>query len=243
MMRKLNAIFMIVGIAGCNLISAEMPQKVALTSRILEIIDGLSIGIDGEIIGIMLQVRKKILEMMEGKRKEDGSYHGLYEFEGEFYSIHSFEKLETELATKQKIIEDEIKSAENKEELEGELKAILLHQENLIKQLGVVKKEFEDAVGPFLNNARNVKEPLIMLITESCTKHNRLNSLLLDWAKIEGEDESDSFNKGVNNFAIFSEFCKDLVNFLEDLVRSCPKAQQQFRKLKAEHDQKSKNIS
>lgn len=242
-MRKFITTLLIVSIVGCNLISAETPQKVVLTSRILEIIDGLSIGIDGEIIGVILQVRKKIFEMMEGKRKEDGSYQSLYEFEGEFYSIHSFEKLEAELETKQKIVEDEMKSAENKDELDMELKATLHQKEKLMKELEVVKKDFEDAIGPFLSNARNVKEPLVMLITESCTKHNRLDSVLLDWAKIEGEDESDSFNKGVNNFAIFSQFCKDLANFLEDLVRSCPKAQQQFRKLKEEHEQKAKNAS
>jgi hypothetical protein len=75
---------------------------------------------------------------------------------------------------------------------------------------------------------------MIILIGESCEKHNRSNSLLLDWARIEGDDETESFNKQVTNFTIFHEFCTDLVNFLEDLIRSCPKAQQQFKKLMLE---------
>ena len=103
--------------------------------------------------------------------------------------------------------------------------------------LKTMKLDFNRIVTPFLGQARGAKEPMFLLISESCTKRNRPKSLLLDWAHSSG-DEMVSFDKSVTNFALFESFCGDLVDFLGDLVHSCPKARAQFEQLKEEYIRK-----
>lgn len=242
-------------------------KKIVLTSRILEIVDGKSFGIDGETVGIILQVRKKVLEMIDGKQLEDGSKRGFYELdnhlytvsdieklieeatrdkskatllskiqqEGTYYTMHSLAELETKVENSKKQLENKLKQCNNqteKNDLESLITIVKEQQSKLAQHLTIVKKDFEDAVSPFLANARNTKEPMIMLISESCEKRNQPDSLLLDWAKLEGEEECNSLNKQVTSFNIFYQFCTDLNDFLSDLVRSCPKAFKQFMEMK-----------
>lgn len=95
-------------------------------------------------------------------------------------------------------------------------------------------------MAPFLAHARGAKEPMFMLISESCTKRNRVNSLLFNWTK-SNEDEMVGFDKAVTSFALFDEFCSDLITFLGDLVQNCPKARAQFEQLKQEYMRKNQS--
>ena len=100
-----------------------------------------------------------------------------------------------------------------------------------------MKQNFNKIVTPFLGQARGAKEPMFLLISESCTKRNHPKSLLLDWAHSSG-DEMESFDRSVTSFALLDGFCGDLVNFLGDLVHSCPKAKAQFEQLKEDYIRK-----
>jgi len=65
------------------------------------------------------------------------------------------------------------------------------------------------------------------LAEEYCRKRERPDSLLLNWNK---GDEIELFRRSVNSFKIYSVFSNDLMNFLKDLIKSCPKAYSDFRK-------------
>ena len=65
------------------------------------------------------------------------------------------------------------------------------------------------------------------LTEEFCRKHNRPDSLLLNWSK---GDEVELYRKSVTSFKIFHIFSTDLMNFLADLIMSCPKAFNAYKK-------------
>jgi len=214
--------------------------KIALTSRFLQIIDGAFFT--GEIVGITLQVRKKLLEMLEGKRQPDGIHEGLYVFEGTHHCINSLAILEANLQANQNELETQlhnIKIGQEKQTVSSKLEIVEKQLEKLIEPLENAKNDFQNTTISFISRVRTVKEPLIMLINEFCEKANRLDSLLLDWAKLNDDEETESFNKQVATFNTFYRFCGDLANFLEALIRGCPKAQQQFKKIMIERSKKT----
>ena len=195
--------------------TAQTTHAIVLKSRMLELIDGTSF-FNGEIIGMTKKIQRDILIMMVGIRTENG-YQGKYELEGEFYSVRTLAELEKNCTDPRK-------------------------KELLDNLLMVVKKEFEDTMAPFIADARSVKEPMIHLITESCERRNRQDSLLLDWSKMgdNDDDETSSFNAQVTSFTIFYKFCGDLAHFLQDLIESCPKARAQFDKMRKQWEDEHK---
>jgi len=203
------------GLIACTLAPvAHNTHTIVLKSRMLELIDGTSF-FDGEIIGMVKKIQREILVMMVGVKTQNG-YQGKFEFEGEMYSVRTLAELE--------------KNCTDPEKKEG-----------LEKILTVVKKEFEDTVAPFISSARSVKEPMIHLISESCERRKRQDSLLLDWANMgDNDDETDSFNTKITSFTVFYRFCGDLAHFLQDLVESCPKARAHFDKMRKQWEEEHK---
>jgi len=215
-------------------------EKAALTSRFLQIIDGAFLT--GEIVGITLQIRKKLIEMIEGKRQPDGMYEGFYTINQCQQCIHQLADLESKLLEEQEKSEAKLQSAQTdneKREASRALEIVEQQATELHSILKVAKIDFQEAVSIFISRVRTVKEPIMMLINEYCEKAKRSDSLLLDWAKLNDEEE-ESFNNSVTNFNIFYVFLNDLANFMEALIRGCPKAQQQFKKLMME---KSKQVA
>jgi hypothetical protein len=80
-----------------------------------------------------------------------------------------------------------------------------------------------------MESGRGAKNILIVLIQEDCEKRNRPESLLLEWAKTKEGHETTMFEQRINSFHDYYHFCTDLVNFLLDLIHSCPKAENQFK--------------
>lgn len=91
-----------------------------------------------------------------------------------------------------------------------------------------VKQEFTKQIQPFLDLGRGFKPQMLMFISESLRLHRRdfTKSILLKWA--ESDDDMQAFKVYVNTFHDLSEFLHELLNFLDDLISSCPKAKQQF---------------
>lgn len=202
---------LIFGLATTSMIKAEPTKFINLNPDIITIIDGKSIGIYGELVGAVYKIARDIQAMQIGKLTTQGRV-GMYLFQNKQHAIHSLATLE-----KQCVINNDTLSLEALQKL-------------LIK----VRQDFYAVVSPFLGQAQGAKQPMYLLISESCTNRGRPNSLLLDWAK-SSEDESVALNKSITTFELFDDFCTDLVNFLGDLLHSCPKARAQFEQLKEEY--------
>ena len=69
----------------------------------------------------------------------------------------------------------------------------------------------------FIESGRGAKNIMVVLIQEDCQKRNRLDSLLLDWAKTKEGQESTMFEHQITSFGHYYYFLTDLVNFLLDL--------------------------
>lgn len=216
---------MIVLLLSCCPIKAdEMPTIIMLCPDIISIIDGKSYGIHGELVGAVYKIARDVQAMQIGKRTQQGRV-GLYMFEGNSHSIRSLAAIEKEINATLKI-------ATNNEHVIAEKRKTALN--TLLKTM---KQDFNKIVTPFLGQARGAKEPMFLLISESCTKRGHPKSLLLNWAH-SSEDEMVAFEKSVTSFTLFDDFCGDLINFLGDLVHSCPTARAQFEQLKEEYVRK-----
>lgn len=211
-------------ILSSALMDAVEPVAINLCPDIIDIIDGKSFGIHGELVGAVYKIARDVQVMQLGKRTQQGRV-GTYTFEGNPHSVQS-------LAIIEKEINETLKVATNKDRV-----ALEKRQASLNALLKTMKQDFNKAVSPFMAQARGAKEPMFLLISESCTKRNKPKSLLLNWAHSTG-DEMVAFDKSVTSFALFEDFCGDLVNFLGDLVHSCPKARAQFEKLKEDYVRK-----
>lgn len=84
--------------------------------------------------------------------------------------------------------------------------------------------------GPFIVTLEPIKKNIAPLIEESCQRRNRSNSLLLAWTKIPDGTTEQLFHSHIKTYRALGELCMDLLNFMEDLLSSCPKA------IKAYHD-------
>jgi len=176
---------------------------ITLTSDVIGLIDGISIGIDAQTLGLIVKIRKQITTIKDGEKTANGELKGLYLFQGAHHSIHSLAELESTVSS-------------------GPL------YDELQKCLKVAKDDFIAKTSPFLENARGSKTHMVTLITESCEKHDRADSKLLQWGETEEGSEDTVLYEEVPTFKEFELFITDLLDFLADLVHSCPKAKKQL---------------
>lgn len=202
---------------------------IILTSPLIPILDGLFINATQ--VKMMLAVHKKIKDILYGEKNKAGVLEGRYTFEGQKHSVKSLLAIETPLETdyatqRAALLADPVK---NQNEISVLDLAYNKTKHNLRTCLLEVKKEFEEKIAPFEKNARGAKDQMLYLMTESCQKHNRPDSGLLTWADTQEGNEMVYVRDHINTFYAFDQFCTDLLNFLEDLMRSCPKAWKQFK--------------
>jgi hypothetical protein len=174
-------------------------------------LDGQFGRIDGNTFGVILNVRSKIQAILFGDRDPNKQGHriGHYLFQGKHYSIAELADIESQYVGN------------------AELNAVLVN----------AKSGFEELVGQFIGQASGTKSFLVILIEESCYRRNRKNSLLLTWATSPEEHETVIFHTEIQSFRALNDFCQDLINFLEDLMYSCPKAMDQFKKKREQYAQ------
>ncbi len=172
-----------------------------LVSKLLKAIDGKSFGLHGKTIRAILVIRTRILHMLHGTAQKDGSRLGSYTFDGNTYTVSQLQEAEDESAVAAEIIH---------------------------AWLNVVKADFGIQIHPFLELGRGFKPQMLILIEESLRLHRREDSILHMWAgEAEGQDMI-AFERNVQSFDNLSVFLHDLLNFLDDLISSCPKACKQF---------------
>lgn len=203
----------------CGTCLCQQQTPVALNPDIIAIIDGTSLGITGEFVGAIYNIIRKIQAMQLGD-KNGTERIGSYTFEGERHTLKSLALRERELSRMLSLFGCKQVCAAKLDDLKAPLKK--------------AQQDFKTIVAPFMDHARGAREPMCVLISESCIKRGVPRSLLLNWART-GDDEMASFDASVTTFERFDEFCTDLTNFLTDLVASCPKARAQFEKLKNDY--------
>lgn len=194
-------------------------HDVILDSTLIKIVDGNDMGINGQRINMMIKVRKSVKEMQYGVPAPEGGFVGNYEYNNKKYSAHELMLLEAEAMAI------------------GDLQAI----HDLKPCLQTVKKQFMAAVKPFMASAHGAKGQMLLLIEESCKKRKRSDSILLRWGAAKESEEAKQFDRDIVDFKTFDTFCTDLIHFIEDVIRSCPKALAQFKQLVAQGAHKPHN--
>lgn len=215
------------------LISDSASHEVVLTSEMVHFLDGKAIGINAAVVKRMLQVRREIKKLQFGDQPQRGTPQGHYSFEGRIYSIHELALLESQL--EMDYYQKESEYVQNRHTYTSELvelEASYNGIKNKLKgTLAQARAEFEAKVAPFANTVRSAKDQMIVLITESCQKHNRADCFLLKWAEAPDNTEMQYFHDQITTFKALDQFCTDFTHFLDDVMRSCPKAMAQFKKL------------
>ncbi len=168
--------------------------------KTIEFLDGHFGRIDGATIGILVHVAQKIKNLHHGAQNGKGVRIGSLEFEGKLYSVAELAELESKYPNN------------------PVLKELLIH----------AKKAFENLVNESMAHARGVKNSIIPLIRESCSRRNHKDSLLLTWADVPEGNETIIFHTEIQTFKALNDFCQHLTDFLGDLTESCPKAKEQF---------------
>jgi hypothetical protein len=164
--------------------------------------------INSTLFNKILILRQHLSNMLFGMLTKDGVRIGIYPFGEQKYSIQQLANLEQEAGL-------------------GQLQETLVH----------AKTDFEQQTLEFLGLAKSFKSQMLILIDESLRLHRRHESILLTWAEAKDGQEMLSFEKNVKSFDDFARFLHDLLNYLDDLIASCPKAQKVFLQTKNDQEQ------
>lgn len=191
------------------LFRAPGENDIILESSLIKLVDGLSIGIDGRKIAMMIKVRQEVKKIQYGMPNESGELIGAYQFGTKRCSVYELS-----------LLEDEYRMKDDKQALT-----------QLAELLKLAKRDFIEKVKPYMATARGAKRQMLLLIEESCKKRKRFDSILLRWGAAREEEEERQFEKDIVDFKIFNTFCTDLMHFMEDVIRSCPKAMAQFMQM------------
>lgn len=182
-------------------------SDIVLDHPIIGLIDGKAIGINANIFGVILQSRREVRKLLYGVVGADGKRVGLYDFEGQKYSL--IELLE----------------------IEKEYNAAGKESAGLSAAFENAREDFIRNTSPYLDSARGMKEQLLMIIQDFCDKKGLDECFLLDWSKTEDGGEMDSMNENMKSISDLVILCTDMADFLEVLARSCPVAKALFIKM------------
>jgi hypothetical protein len=198
---RMKKVTFLLPIIICFLVLDGIEHEIKLESPVIKIADGSFINADK--IEFMRKFRRTLLTLILGEESSNGQRKG----DGLQALAHMEQELDQLPAT----------PATN-------AKKIALEEE-----LTRLKAFFIVHSHEFMESGRGAKNILIVLIQEDCEKRNRPESLLLEWAKTKEGHETTMFEQRINSFHDYYHFCTDLVNFLLDLIHSCPKAENQFK--------------
>jgi len=193
-------------------VAAKNSEPIRLTSDILKFIDGKKFGIDGDTIVVLCRVRIELRKRLLGAGLAEGECKCCF-YEGKDYTVKEMAVLEQTMR-KNGLMQGDAYMA-------------------MSTSLSIAKRAFLDEIAiPVLDRLRKGKKHTLFLIQESCEKHNRLDSILLDWAKTDEEHEIEVFLNRMDSFKSLGLFCFDLIHLIGDIIHSCPIAYQQFEEMK-----------
>jgi len=210
-------------------------NHIVLTSPIIDLIDGKSFAIDGEVFGLIIQVRREVRKRLYGIRSKNGKFTGIYEFNGEMLSVAELTLLETQIDSHYNTQRNTLaQSRETTSEQEWNYQVEKLEQEyaqrksELFELLNFVKEDFLSVTTQYCDGIRGFKGQILMLIEDSCHQRGKESCFLLKWGDERDGNEGELMRKEILSFKEFETFCIDLSNYLEDMARSCPKGKKQF---------------
>jgi len=150
-------------------------------------------------IGIMLQLREYLRTILYGTKDKNGILTGPYFFDNTPHCLRTLTYLEKKL-------------------------------DNIIRDtwLTQIRNAFKKRTKDTQKRSEGTKTQQSMYIKESCNLHRRPNSILILWAQAPEGQEDDAIDKYVTSFYDMTKFVLDLMNFLDDMVSSCPKAKKLF---------------
>jgi hypothetical protein len=192
-----------------QVIGKERPLK----HKALHTLDGMPGALDGHSIGLSVHVMKEIHVRLYGKKDGDERV-GLFSFENKTYTIQQLAELEI--------------NAQNNPT--NKSLAALLYE---------VKQDFVGVMKLFIEDARGSKRLIYELTEEWAHLHNRHTSFLLTWGKQKDGQELDYFFAEIDSFEKLSNFCADLLSFLDDLISSCPSGMKHYQELKEKTKKRS----
>ena len=110
----------------------------------------------------------------------------------------------------------------------------ILAEPEIINQINIInkklKKDFVKSTFKFIAEIQASKHLIFELMKASCDHKNITNrTLLMRWAQIDG-DEEHMFDITVTTITQMELFLSDLYSFLFDLLCSCPRACNMFKK-------------
>lgn len=187
-------------------------KQIVLESNLLKLVDGFLIN--ANTIELTRNYQRNLLHIVYGTKENNGSRHGDYEFNNKLYTIHDLSGIEQDLVKKEASY-----SAHEYERLQKQLQTTLLK----------AKDDFIEKSKKYRAIGAGSKHITSKLIEESCKKRGRRNSVLLTWGSAPEEQEDMILYQEVHTFIDFEQFVVDLLNFLDDLIHSCPKAQEKFK--------------
>ncbi len=181
---------------------------------ILTIIDGFHGALDGRTIQQCMDTLRFLSNLQHGKIK-----HNNKPSENKQIANYRTYKLDEETVYLQTLIlkEEELTKNNAPKDLEDYKK--------IAKCLQEMKDEFWRFSEPMMNKANMAKAANLALIKEWTKKQDRLDSHLLKWGCDDEKKNLDELSS--KNFSIF---CNDLKHFMIDLMRSLPKAREDFKK-------------
>lgn len=209
-------------------------ENYVLNSPLIDLLDGKSFAIDGEVFHLMIQMRRKVRQILFGSQNEAGQLQGSCEFDGQFYSVTELVIIESQCEYEYRSRVDELNankdkytSAEWQQAMDDAQTQYDAKKRRIRLVLEKAKEDFLTMTAPFMGCMR-FKEPLLGLIQESCNLRHNKNCFLLKWGEEPTGQEGILLRKDLVTFKDFEKFCVDLTDYLGDMAESCPKAKKMF---------------
>lgn len=155
--------------------------------------------IDEQDIGLMFQLREHIRISLHGTKDAEGNITGPYAFDDKPHCLRTLTMAEKKLPTH-------------------------IRDQWLAHVIDAFNKHTEDTK----KRSVGTKTQQYMYIKEFCRLHNRPESILLIWARAPEGQEDDAISIHATTFYKLSTFMVDLMNFLDVMISSCPKAKKLF---------------
>lgn len=207
--------------------ASKEQQAILLESSFLQFIDGQPFGIDAEVFSSLVLLRLKFKHLFYG----DPTSEKVFALRGKKYTLKEMALIEIK---EEKIFRDYSArkttfSALEWQEIEKEHTTQLaaLH-DGLIAATTYVA----DYLLPFLRDIQPMKKQLAPLVSMSCEKRGRTESLLPACISAADGKELIYFQSNMTSYKQLGLFCLDLVHVLTDIIYSCPKARAQFEQLR-----------
>ncbi len=209
-MHTLYPLILCTAFSALHMQGKEQPH-IKLESKMLALVDGSFVNADTvEHIRIF---QRDIINILWGDKGQGNAREARYLFDGKKFGAQQLATFEDELASMRDVL-----SPQEFADLHTQLNRCLLE----------MKKDMLESSNKLKTIAAGSKGTMGVLIEEDCEKRSNKNSVLFIWAKAKEEEEDVIFDRHVKTVRDFYTFSIDLLNFLGDLVYSCPRAVQQF---------------